>query len=668
MINVEEHIYHDDPKQGHPDVRTFLKDVDYFFLGNGLISAAVQHSPTGEGTQVALLFMDPEKLKTKRETLNFDTNSGLTDSDLSILDSKGNQLPFDEVSVEWSFKFYVPIVEVNRSSEQIEVQEHFYCPDNTSGVLRREIRLTNPTSNPVELEIHTGIPGKTITKKTSLNGNSVQTVCLEYSISSDQKLDVGISDFEPITEIADPKNISFDNELLDRFYNAASAQLQAVVSKSGVVDASIWQYCREWLRDHSFMAVGLILSGQHQKAKVLLERLIRDFVSESGDPMDSSEVREADEAELDQNGTLLFALKTYVLWTGDIELVTKYWEKLITIAEFPFGEAFRHDESGLFCNSRDYWERHSTFGVTPGIELMYQVLPAIGLNCAAALGRLTGHVEKAVLWDQEAGQLKERILHHPKFGLVNDSGFIKRRDQNGKIQESITPLENSGLPDGVPLAADITHYLNPDTSAAMPIAFGFVPADSQVAKATLENMEILWNQGWEEGGYGRYHASSEADSAGSWPFPSLIVARAALEAGDYGKVWRILNWLDKMPGSLSCSWFETYCDRISPPYAQLGITPWTWAEIIMLTVHHMIGIQPEENSIRIRPRLLPGLKKVTGSLPLRDIHIHFEYSVNPDCKTTVFRTNVQQLDSKTDEMLIRYPQEDVYIKALIPEI
>ncbi len=667
MIDVEEHIYNDDPKKGHPDVRTYLKDVDYFFLGNGLISAAVQHSPHGEGTPVAMLIMNPEELKPKREVLNFDEKCGFEDSSVRLTCENGTEIDLRDSSVQWDFNFFVPVVEVKQLSELVEIRQRFYCPVNTAPVILRDIRLKNLTDDLLMINISTGIPGKTVSREVIILSESETTVCLRYSLPSDSEIKLCFSALFPIFP-AKKSAISIDEELLNRFFNASRAQLPAVISENGVVDASIWQYCREWLRDHSFMAVGLVLSGQHQKAKVLLERLIRDFVSDMGDPIDSSEVREADEAELDQNGTLLYALKTYVMWTGDIDLVKKYWEKLVAIAEFPFGDAFRHDESGLFCNSRDYWERHSTFGITPGIELMYQVYPVIGLNCVATLGRLTGHVEKAVLWDQEADRLRERILHHPKFGLVDKRGFIKRRDKTGEIQESITPFENSGLPDGVPLAANITHYLNPDTSAAMPIAFGFVPADSTVAKATLENMEILWNQGWEEGGYGRYHASSEADSAGSWPFPSLIVARAAMEAGDYDKVWRILRWLDTMPGSRSGSWFETYCDRISPPYAQLGITPWTWAEIIMLFVHHILGIQPEEDYIRIRPRLLPGMNKVTGSLPLRDSIITFEYQVNPDRTSTEFSTNVQNIVSNTDEVRILYSGEDVYIKAFLPKI
>lgn len=49
-IDVKEHVYDDDPRRGHADVRTRLKEGSYFFLGNGRIQAAVQYSPSGEGS------------------------------------------------------------------------------------------------------------------------------------------------------------------------------------------------------------------------------------------------------------------------------------------------------------------------------------------------------------------------------------------------------------------------------------------------------------------------------------------------------------------------------------------------------------------------------------------------------------------------------------------
>jgi len=69
MIDVKEHCYQDDPARGHPDVRTFLKDVSYFFLGNGLIQAAVQFAPGGEGSPYGLILQHPDRLAFKRDSL-----------------------------------------------------------------------------------------------------------------------------------------------------------------------------------------------------------------------------------------------------------------------------------------------------------------------------------------------------------------------------------------------------------------------------------------------------------------------------------------------------------------------------------------------------------------------------------------------------------------------
>ncbi len=51
--------------------------------------------------------------------------------------------------------------------------------------------------------------------------------------------------------------------------------------------------------------------------------------------MDSSEVRGPDEAELDQNGVLLYALEQYVRWTGDVSMIAEHWARVAAVAEYP---------------------------------------------------------------------------------------------------------------------------------------------------------------------------------------------------------------------------------------------------------------------------------------------------------------------------------------------
>lgn len=674
MIDVKEHIYFDDPKQGHPDVRTRLKDASYFFLGNGLIQAAVQIAPAGEGSPMGLIFMNPERLKKKRESLSFDPENGFANTMTQLINKTNTtELRPENITAEWHKELDVPAVRVQWYKEEISVTEIFYCPDRSNPKLVREIKIKSKSDKNIACTLKTGMLQKTIKKDFSLSMEMEEKIFIEYTLNPDENIIdlIFITEAKPSNEAIEhwkkTTNISFNEHLLDHYYDASRFQLPGTISKSGVVDASIWQYNREWVRDHSFMTIGLILSGEHELAKVLLERLINDFVCEDGDCIDSSEKREPDEVELDQNGTLIYTIKTYVLWTGDFDLVEKYWEKIKKIVEFPLNDVFRHKESRMFYNSREYWERHSAYGIKPGIELMYQFFPALGLTSAAILARLMNKNEDAQKWEDEASILKDAILNHPTFSLVDDKGFIKRRDIDGSIQETITPLKDAGLPDGVPLTENIDHFLNPDACAALPIAFGFVPPDSEIARATLDNLETLWNQRWEDGGYGRYHFASEADSHGSWPFPSLFIARAYVETGDFEKMWKILNWMNSIPGAISGSWFEMYGPRISPPYAQVGITPWTWGEVIMLMVHHILGIQLEEKNIRIRPRLLSGLKEVVGSLSIRKNRLSFKYIVDQKKSKADFNVNVPFLEFGENEILIPYSNEDITIEAFVPQ-
>ncbi|KPL07497.1 hypothetical protein AMJ86_04370 [bacterium SM23_57] len=668
MIDVQEHIYHDDPQQGHPDARTFLKGANYFFLGNGLIQVAIQYAPAGEGSPYGLIIMNPERLTQKRQSLSFDPETGFENTMIQLREKSQNTiLPRQMLTAQWSKDTGIPTVHLKWLSKNLRVREVFYCQDQSTPTVIREIHIKNPSDVQIYLELHTGVLGNNISRGINLSAAQEQTIFLKYTLlNSTIDLDL-LPDSPSIKESRHywetTAALSFYHPLLDHYFSASHFQLSSAISNTGKIDASIWQYCREWVRDHSFMTMGLIQSGHHEKARIMLQRLLDDFVSDDGDCIDSSEKRSLDEVELDQNGTLLWTLKNYVLWTGDNDIISKNWNEIVALADFPLKEIFRHKPSGMFINCREYWERHSAHGIQPGIELMYQVFPSIGLSAAATLARSIGKVEHAEIWEQEATRLRDAILHHPTYAMVNDRGFIKRRGIDGKVHETITPIKDSGLPTGVPLATKIDHYLHPDTSCALPIALAFVPPDSPDAKATLKQLELLWNQGWTDGGYGRYHMNSEPDSAGSWPFPSLIIARAYLEAGDYDKVWRVLNWLNTIPGSISGSWFEMYGPRIAPPYPQVGITPWTWAEMITLCVHHIIGFQPEQNYIRIRPKFLSNMEAVSGYLVFRGHRINVDFKVNRNISSPVFKTSGDVLEAKNDEIHISQPDDDIKIEA-----
>jgi hypothetical protein len=101
---------------------------------------------------------------------------------------------------------------------------------------------------------------------------------------------------------------------------------------------------------------------------------------------------------------------------------------------------------------------------------------------------------------------------------------------------------------------------------------------------------------------------------GGWPFASLFVARAAVEAGVPERAWRVLRWLDRATGAPAGSWFEFYGPRPSPPYPQVGIIPWTWSEMLALLVEQVLGVHPGADGLTVRPLMLPGLDHAAGRL------------------------------------------------------
>ena len=636
MVDVAEHVYDDDPQRGHPDVRTRLAGVNYFLLGNGLIQAAVQHAPRGEGTALGLLIMDPDSLRKKRDALNMHPASGLETSAVHLVTATADVSPLiSALTVAWQPDAHVPTVIASWGARGFTVQERFYCPSASRARLAREVTITNRGAEPQVGWVRTSVPGTTVMPRFSVKPGARTRVWLVYDLdpaAAALRLTAAATDpveAEARATWAALADIRFDDPVLDHLFRASRAQLPAAVSARGRLDGSIWQYNREWVRDQALIALALTQVGHRGLAATLLRRLATEFVTAEGATLDSSEVRSRSDVELDQNGVLLHVLHEYTAWTGDVALVTDLWDRLVAIAEYPLRPEFRHGPSGMLSGSREFWERHAAHGIEPGLELAYQMFVSLGLASAAGLARRVGRTADAARWEQAAGELRDAMLAHPLYALCDTRGFVKRRTLDGPVQETISALPGAGLPPGVPLASDGPHLLNPDTCCVLPIAFGMVDPTAPVSRATLANIESLWNQDWDGGGYGRYHVSSEPDSPGAWPFASVFVARALVEAGESTRAWRILRWLSTTAGSVSGAWFEFNGPRIAPPFPQVGIIPWTWAELVVLVVHHILGVRPEAAGIRIRPRLLAGTRGVDANIPVRDGWLRLELRADP---------------------------------------
>jgi hypothetical protein len=335
-----------------------------------------------------------------------------------------------------------------------EVRELFFCPDRTTPRLVRQVTVRDASGSGREVRLRTGVRHQAIERTLSIPAGTEAQTWFVYTLEPFARtVAIDVASQDPLQPEAchywsAGTRASFNHALLDRMFDASRYQLPAVMSAGGRVDASIWQYNREWVRDQAFVALGLLFAGRRSEAAIILERLIREFVTDDGATVDSSEVRSRDEVELDQNGVLLHALHQYVLWTGDLPLVSRAWDRVAKVAGIrsdPSSSTSRaacsatcgSSGSGIGCRDR----------TRPGARA-----PGVCL-CRPLQRRLTGQLlsreTETTRWEAAGRRLLGAVLTH-RARLTDHRGLISARDSTAR-QERIVPVAGSGFP-SVPLA------------------------------------------------------------------------------------------------------------------------------------------------------------------------------------------------------------------------
>ncbi|MBN1542719.1 hypothetical protein JW992_11290 [candidate division KSB1 bacterium] len=666
-MDTNEHVYQEDPRLGSPDARTTLEGAHYFFLGNGLLQAAVQICRGSEGTPVGVLVMDPALFGRKQDCLNFDSQSGIRTSALRLYCNGQEQNTRREtIGSTWESQSRMPMVRVQWQSELLRIREEFFCPHLEQPWLLRIVTIAAQEGRDLSIRIETGLPGRQVANELLLAAGSTETIAYRYKRCGDQVEIETTQELEPTHATLDywQKTTAFhsNSEWLNHLYRSAAAQIGSNMADNGRLDASIWQYNLEWVRDQSFIAMGLVLCGQHERARTLLERLLTTAVSPEGDTIDSGRRRPAEEVELDQNGELLAAVKLYSDWSGDLSLARDHWPILERVADFPFRPEFLDQESGMLHNRREYWERSAMHGLAEGFELAYQMWVSRGLRLAAELAQRLQQQDTARRWLERADQLKTAYLYHSVYRLVEKERLVKRKDLSGQVQQKLLSPVVDAIPPGMPLAQSIPHPLNPDSSAALLIAWEEIEAKDSIATATLADLELLWNQRWQTGGYGRYHVDSEPDSPGPWPFASLFIARAHCQADNSSAVWRVLHWLQGLPGAESGAFFEFYGQRPIPPCPQIGFTPWSYAEILLLLVYQILGVRVNNDSVRICPHLLDGIDRIHCDLLLNSNRLDLTVERSSPGNAKI---NVEGSPFKPIERGLEIPKPDKNVRVVL---
>ncbi len=661
------------PQRLHQDFITYRPGVEYFFLGNGDIHAILQYQPDRSDTLpmtfLGLTLMDAERFSRKWSTYLFLPERGMERTMLTVTTGgKGHgATPASVQKVAWTQKEGVPVVALNWKAGDLAVTEEFFVPSE-GGYLIRQVRLQNTGAAAAECTLGLALtPNFAIfddigpdRSDNSVHGRGYTEVtlrCLDGKVETAGRYDLRVTvppiapgeettarfvySIRPGTAAMTArrmpavwkKTVAYwatkpvlhsGNATLDHLHAVARSGLKSQLARSGKRDSGYWMYNMEWVRDDVMMMQAMSMAGLHDEARSILEKILSKAIGPDGCAIESSRWSGYDYTELDQNGQILYAAWLYLCWTGDTALIKGYWKKIVLAGDFPLLEVFRDAKSGLLRNKREFWERDDRLGVEDGFELVYQFWVAYGLEKGAAVARLLGDTAVAARWEKESARLREAMLNDPSYRFVEEGHLIKRRKRDGSWQKYFIPPNRNVPPPGSPLATIEKPEGDPDTGSLYPIIYEMVDPRGTVGKKTIEHMDALWNQRWDFGGYARYNTDSEPDPPGPWPIASMLVARAALEAGDHERVWRSLKWIEGVHGGLSGAWFERYGPSITPPAPPVCIVGWAWAEIELFLVHHMFGFRPDLQGIEIRPKLLSGVDTLATRFTIRGAGVEVE--------------------------------------------
>lgn len=666
----------------HPDFVTYQPGIEYFYLGNGDIQGAVQYSPLpGEESFIGFTLMDPENFCRKWSTFLFSPERGFGNSRVGVTVGgegavtaaragmypgvRGFSVERDNfVSIGWEYPDGVPVVALAWNAGVCGVKEEFFvCHEGA--LLFRRVKVTNRSSAPITAQLSLSLYAnfglftdiRTEEKSKSARARGLASMSL-FSLDAhrtvfgryDVRVDLAriapgasaesvyvyaINDGERYlrahpfpalwraTAEAWKKRSSFGsgNAMLDRLYNVSRTELKSVISRSGRMDAGTWMYNMEWLGDHAMASESLLRAGFPEEARLLVEKNLRDSIGPDGRTIESGRFFGYDYTEIVQNGIMLFAVWNYVCWTGDTKLLRKYWPKIRLCGDFPLEKYFLDPNNHLVHNRREFWERSDTHGIEDGFELAYQFWVSFGLRKGAALAHLAGDAAAAARWDAASRAMQETMFDDPVFRFIEDGHLIKRRTRDGRWQKEAVPPDRGKLPAGSPIATEEHSFLDPDTITSLPILLEMIPPDSTLARGTLRYLDTIWNQRWEGGGFPRYNVTGEDNPPAPWPLASMLVARASAAAGEYDRMWRVLEWLDRTAGR-SGSWFERCAQSITPPMPPVGVVGWTWYEIINLCSHGIAGFRPELDALTVKPRLPDRIEALTSTHTVRGAQVH----------------------------------------------
>ena len=463
------------------DALPFLYGREYFVLRSGRVQMVVQADRMDLGTSFGYLLFDAQdagQSARKANAFNFDSETGLLSSALSVeLGGHAFSAVGDRTVTQWVLRDGIPTVQATWWAGGVRVTEQLRSLAS-DGVFSRLIRLegahlageehvflnlslpsgpcsqlgtllVTPRKGAVLAIAATGDrwPVKFDEARASLRIGPItvapeQTYELETLLlaqvpsGSEQDLVASVAGAAQAEQAARNawaavSRVETADHTISDLFDKARFGLPGMIADDGTINAGIFEYGAQWVRDTSNTVVGTIHAGEFEIAKAALQRILTQMITAEGVTMIGNTFDEPDREQFDQMGELLHALKCYRDWTGDDSLIREHRERLLVAIERPLQPQFR-DDTGMVHNKREFWERV----LSDAYELAYQTYVIRGLLDAADLAPALGAEDRAERWRKEAALIREAMLSHPSRSLVDRGRLIKRRNITGEIADT----------------------------------------------------------------------------------------------------------------------------------------------------------------------------------------------------------------------------------------
>ena len=289
-----------------PDHRVALPDTSYFFIGNGLVCAAVQFAAGGQGTPLGLVIDDAARLAPKRDALSMGPSGlGAVAVGLRVGDEiLGPSLP--NLGVRWDDEGDVPTVVAFWGHGDLSVRERFFVPAAGARRIVREIGVLNSAAVAQRVTLLAGEGRAMLTRDLDVpaGGHAFATVVYEVG-SREPSIGMRFSEPEaPDTDLAAwwqaLTRLLLGDGLLDHAFLASRYQLPAVVPLRGAIPAECWGGPGD-IEHHAAAAVACLQLGAWPQARRILEAA--ESALPSPTPRDRMRLRDA--------------WQQYAWWTAD---------------------------------------------------------------------------------------------------------------------------------------------------------------------------------------------------------------------------------------------------------------------------------------------------------------------------------------------------------------